>query len=120
MKEISALKTQVESIRAREDYLGKKGLDEGNKLNHQLKELKQLYWLRKRACFDLIEVFTDLYKEDEETFKAKVGLDRDDFDDLQIQELLQVFNEVKVGLDFEEDEDREDENDEDDLSSDEL
>ena len=31
-----------------------------------------------------------------------------------------MFNEVKVGLDFEEDEEREDENDEDDLSSDEL
>ena len=88
MDEIATLNAQVESIRQREDYLGKKGLEKGNKLDHQLNELKAQYRLRKRACFDLIEVFTELYKEDEETFKAKVGLDTDDFDDLKIQELL--------------------------------
>ena len=57
-----------------------------------------MYWLRKRACFDLIEVFSELHQIDPEVFKARVGLDEDDFEDVEIQEELDVFNEVKLGL----------------------
>ena len=57
-----------------------------------------MYWLRKRACFDLIEVFSELHQVDPECFKARVGLDEDDFDDVWIQEELGVFDEVKHGL----------------------
>ena len=34
----------------------------------------------------------------EDVFKERVGLDPDDFDDENIQELLQMPNEVKQGL----------------------
>ena len=57
-----------------------------------------MYWLRKRACFDLIEVFSELHQIEPEVFKARVGLDEDDFEDVEIQEELDVFNEVKLGL----------------------
>ena len=79
--ELETIEAEIGSVQQRSDYLGKEGYAEGNKLDRQLNELKSLYSLRKRACFDLIEVFTELYKEDEDTFKTKVGLDSDDFDD---------------------------------------
>ena len=48
--------------------------------------------------------------------KSKVGLDEDDFQDKEIQELLGVYDEVKLGLDGaqdpEEDEESEQEDDE--------
>ena len=49
-----------------------------------MNRLRQSYRHKKRACFDLIDVFTELYREDEETFKAKVGLDDNDFNDEDI------------------------------------
>ena len=114
--ELQKIEEEIVEIRQRKDYLGKEGLMEAKKLEKQLNELRTLYSLRKRACFDLIEVFTELYKEDEETFKAKAGLDQDDFEDENIQELLQVYNEVKLGLgDDEEDEEMEEEESEDEL-----
>ena len=82
--ELKKIDDEIVEIRQRKDYLGKEGLMEARKLEKQLNELRKLYSLRKRACFDLIEVFTELYKEDEETFKAKAGLDQDDFEDENI------------------------------------
>ena len=41
-----------------------------------------MYWLRKRACFDLIEVFSELHQIEPEVFKARVGLDEDHFEDV--------------------------------------
>ena len=82
--ELKKIDDEIVEIRQRKDYLGKEGLMEARKLEKQLNELRKLYSLRKRACFDLIEVFTELYKEDEETFKTKAGLDQDDFEDENI------------------------------------
>ena len=48
-------------------------------------------------------------KEEPEVFKAKAGLDEEDFNDQEVQELLEVYDEVKHGL-----EDSSEENDEDD------
>lgn len=83
-KELDTINVKINSIRKRDDYIGEEGLGEVNKLEYHLNELRALYSLRKRACFDLIDVFTELYKEDEDTFKAKAGLDADDFNDIEI------------------------------------
>ena len=47
----------------------------------------------------MIEVFSEQLNEDEEALKLKAGLDVNDFDDLNIQEIVDVYNEVKLGLD---------------------
>ena len=92
----------------------------------QFERQQHLYWLRKRACLDLVEVFSDLHQEDPAVFKSKVGLAEEDFDDKEIQEVLGVFDEEKKGLDGDmaddeensedeyDDEDDEDDEDEDD------
>lgn len=46
----------------------------------------------------MIEVFSELMDYDPEVLKQRVGLDQDDFDDQDIQDLLEVPNEVKKGL----------------------
>ena len=68
--------------------------------------------MRKRACFDLIEVFSELHQTDPEVFKQRVGLDEDEFADADIQEDLGVYNEVKLGLEDDEDEEDDDDDDE--------
>jgi len=70
---------QICAVREREDYLGKAGHREIALLQEQFSKQQHLYWLRKRACFDLIEVFADLHQEDSDTLKARVGLEEDDF-----------------------------------------
>jgi hypothetical protein len=40
-----------------------------------------VYALRKRGCFDMIEVFSELMEADPEVLKERVGLDVDDFED---------------------------------------
>ena len=67
-------------------------------LKEQLSRQQHLYWLRKRACLDLIEVFAELHQVEADQFKAEVGLDEDDFVDKDVQELLGVYDEVKLGL----------------------
>ena len=67
-------------------------------LKEQLARQQHLYWLRKRACLDLIEVFSELYKTEAEQFKQQMGLEEDDFHDKDVQELLGVYDEVKLGL----------------------
>ena len=52
-------------------------------------------------------------------FKGKVGLDEEEFDDKDIQEVLGVFDEVKLGLEGPEDGD-DDEESEDDYDEEEL
>ena len=47
---------------------------------------------------DLVEVFSELYQVENEVFKAQVGLDEDDYADREVQELLEVYDEVKHGL----------------------
>lgn len=46
-------------------------------------------------------MFSELNKEDKEMFKAKVGLSEEDFEDKDIQEELNVYDEIKLGLDDE-------------------
>ena len=75
-----------------------------NRLTEQLELQKQNYKLNKRACFDLIEVFSELNGVDEETFKAQCGLDQSDFEDEEIQALLEIYNEVKHGLEMDDEE----------------
>ena len=71
-------------MRARADYLGEAGHKEIAVLKEQLARQQHLYWLRKRACLDLIEVFSELYKTEAEQFKQQMGLDEDDFHDKDI------------------------------------
>lgn len=52
-------------------------------------------------------MFAELRGEEEEIFRAKVGLDDQDWADEEIQELLGVYNEVKHGLDEGDEEDGE-------------
>ena len=49
--------------------------------------------MRKRACFDLIEVFSELHQTDPEVFKQRVGLDEDDDDDDESEEEAEESNE---------------------------
>ena len=60
----------------------------------------------------MIEVFSELHQIDPEVFKAQVGLDEDDFADTEIQEVLDVYNEVKHGLDEDDQEDEGEESEE--------
>ena len=57
-------------------------------------------------------MFSELNGLDQDTFKAQVGLDQEDFEDEDMQELIGVYNEVKHGLDLD-DEDCEEEMEED-------
>ena len=82
--ELVNLESQIKQIQGRSDYLGLQGIKDGQRLENQLNILRDQYRHRKRACFDLIDVFTSLYQEDEEQFRAKVGLDEDDFNDEDI------------------------------------
>jgi len=49
-----------------------------------------------------VEVFAEQYECPDEELKARVGLDSDDFKDEEVQELLEVYDEVKQGLDDDE------------------
>lgn len=60
-----------------------------------------------------MEVFSELNQEDTDLFKAKVGLDEADYEDKNIQELLEVFDEVKYGLEGPEEEGEEEMEDDD-------
>lgn len=99
-------------VRARPDYLGRSGFRRIERLERQFTAQQHLYWLRKRACFDLIEVFSELHQVEPDVFKARVGLDDDDFADTEIQEVLDVYNEVKHGLEDDEQEDEGEESEE--------
>ena len=46
----------------------------------------------------MIEVFSELMDCSQEVLKQRVGIDPEDFDDQEIQDLLDVPNEVKKGL----------------------
>ena len=117
--ELADLEAEVQDVRQRPDYLGKAGLKQIERLKKQFARQQHLYWLRKRACFDLVEVFSELHQEDPEVFKAKAGLNEDDYDDKPIQELLDVYNEVKLGLDGDQDEEDGEEESEDDYDGEE-
>ena len=43
-------------------------------------------------------MFAELHQVEADQFKAEVGLDADDFVDKDVQELLGVYDEVKLGL----------------------
>ena len=59
-------------------------------------------------------MFSGLYQEEPEVFKSRVDLDEDDFNDKDIQEVLGVYDEVKLGLDGPEEGEEDEESEEDD------
>ena len=64
----------------------------------KFKSLQYQYWLRKRGCFDLIEVFSEYDPKGEDAITTKAGLDPDDFDDKSVQDCIGVHNEERQGL----------------------
>ena len=76
--------------------------------------MQHKYWLAKRGCFDMLELMAEI-KQSQTGFRTKAGtisnqitieaaqnqlimragIDPEDFDDLHIQDLLEVHNEVK-------------------------
>ena len=76
-------------------------------MEKQFERQRHLFWLRKRACIDLVEVFAELRQEEPEVFRAKAGIDEEDYNDLPVQELLDVYDEVKLGLDGDEEDEEE-------------
>ena len=57
-------------------------------------------------------MFSELHQVEPEVFKAQVGLDEADFVDQDVQEVVGVFDEVKLGLEDDGQEDGESEDDE--------
>ena len=82
--DLAKLQNELIRVKQRPDYLGKAGHREIGRLKTQFEKLQHLFWLRKRACLDLIEVFSELHQEEPEVFKCKVGLDENDFQDKEV------------------------------------
>ena len=82
--ELANLNSQVVQVRAKPDYLGKDGFRQIKRLEEQFSAQQHMYWLRKRACFDLIEVFSEMHQVEPVVFKAQAGLDEADFVDQDI------------------------------------
>ena len=78
------IENEIKQIKAKPEYLGKLGHEMVSRLTKQLQLQRDKYKLCKRACFDLIEVFSELNGVDEETFKLQCGLEEADFADEDI------------------------------------
>lgn len=68
-EELASLNAEVAKVRNQPDYIGREGFRKIQRLEAQFGKQQHLYWLRKRACFDLIEVFSELHQIDQEVFK---------------------------------------------------
>ena len=84
--------------------MGPEGGIRVHELTLQLADLKQLYRLRKRACFDLIEVFSELCGMTDELIDQQEGESYADFQ-ARLQVIQADFRQM-VGLDEEDFEDQ--------------